>query len=254
MSLENVRIVLVSPLYGGNVGAVCRAMANMGLSELAIAAPRPLDMEEARMMACHASGILESRREFPDLGAAVSDCRLVAGATARPGLYRQHVRSPREQVNGILAATETGKTALVFGPEDNGLKNEQLMLCQQLIRIPTTDEFSSLNLAQAVMVCCYELFVGADLYEAPEEKSPGAPSEMRERMLAMWRETLLTIGFMDQEKADHMMHGVRRILARGNLTIDDVHILMGIARQASWAAERGAAREGMCVEARDEIV
>lgn len=236
MSLDNIRVVLVHPLYGGNVGSICRAMANMGLSDLALVQPQRLNMDEARMMACHATEILESRSEFTTMAEAVADCGAVMGATARTGLYRQHAKTPREWAPKALEVAQTGRVALVFGPEDNGLSNEDLALCTQIIQIPTTVEFTSLNVAQAVMVCCYEIFVASDSYEAPLEKSEEAPSELRERMFEIWRETLLEIGFMKDDKAEHMMLGLRRILSRGTLTIDDVKILMGIARQSVWAA------------------
>lgn len=236
MSLDNIRIVLVNPLYGGNVGSVCRAMSNMGFSDLAIAAPRSLDMDEARMMACHATEILESRSEFASLADAVADCGLVMAATARCGLYRRHAKSPREWAAKALEAAGSGKVALVFGREDNGLSNEEIALATQIIQIPTTPEYPSLNLAQAVMICCYEVFVAGGTHEPMVEKSPEAPSELRERMFAMWDETLMKIGFMKEDKEDHMMLGLRRILSRGPMTVDDVRILMGIARQTLWAA------------------
>ena len=244
MSLENIRIVLVSPLYGGNVGSVCRAMANMGFSDLALAAPRPIDLDEARMMACHATEILDNRSEFPSLADAVADCGLVMATTARRGLYRQHAKTPREWAGKALAASGEGRVAIVFGREDNGLGNEELALATQIIQIPTTPEYPSLNVSQAVMVCCYEIFVASGVYEPRVEKSPEAPSELRERMFAMWDETLMKIGFMKEDKEDHMMLGLRRILARGPLTVDDVRILMGVARQTLWAAGHGAEIRG----------
>ena len=234
MKLENIRIVLVNPLYGGNVGSVCRAMANMGLTDLAIAVPRPLNLDEARTMACHAGDILKNRTVFPTLAGAVADCGLVMGTTCRMGLYRQQARSPRDWAPKALEAAETGKVAMVFGPEDKGLTNEELALCTQ---IPATEGYPSLNLAQAVMICCYEVFVASGTYVPPVEKSPEAPSDLRERMFAMWHDALLEIGFMKDDKADHMMMGLRRILSRGTLTSDDVRILMGVARQATWAAK-----------------
>lgn len=237
MGLDNIRIVMVSPLYGGNVGATCRAMSNMGLSDLGIAAlARPLDMGEARMMATHAAGILESRTEYPTLADAVADCGLVMGTTARLGLYRQHARTPREWAPKALAASEIGRVAIVFGREDNGLSNDELALCTQLIQIPAAGGHTSLNVSQAVLICAYELFLAAGQYEAPVEKSPEAGSHLRERMFEMWRESLLTVGFMKEDKADHMMLGLRRIFSRGTLTEDDVRILMGMAKQSAWAA------------------
>lgn len=250
MSLDNIRIVLVNPLYGGNVGSICRVMANMGCSDLAIVAPRRLNMDEARMMACHATDILETRDECETLKAAVQDCRAVMGTTARRGLYRQHAKTPREWAPKALEVAETGKVALVFGREDNGLSNDEVALCTQVIQIPTSDEYPSLNVAQAVMICCYELFVAKDEFELPGEKSVEAPSGIRERMFGLWRETLLKVGFMEDDKADHMMHGLRRILSRGTLTEDDVRILMGIARQTAWAVDNGRTKRerAVCVE------
>jgi tRNA/rRNA methyltransferase len=238
-ALKRVRVVLVSPLYGGNVGSVCRAMKNMGLTDLTIAAPTGgMDEREARIMACHAEDLFEARRETATLEEAVADCGLVAGTTARAGLYREHARTPREWAPRLLDAAFQAPVALVFGPEDRGLSNDELSPCTQLIQIPSSSEYPSLNLAQAVLVCAYELFLAADLCSPPCERSPEAPSELRERMFGLWREALLANGFLREDNADHMMQGVRRILSRGTLTISDVHILMGIARQTLWAARR----------------
>lgn len=240
-AMNNIRVVLVRPIYGGNVGSVCRAMANMGLSDLALVGAAPsIDIPEARKMACWAGAILENRKIFTNLADAVADCAVVMGATVRLGLYRQHSKTPREWSARILAVAQTGKVALVFGPEDNGLSNEELELCTNLIQIPSSDQYRSLNLSQAVMICAYELFAASSLFAPVPEKSPEAASAMKERMFEMWEQALLEIGFMEDDKAQHMMLGVRRIFARGRLTEDDVRILMGIARQTRWcAAQRG---------------
>jgi len=235
-ALSNIRIVLSRPIYGGNIGAVCRAMSNMGLSDLAVAGSTVADMNEARKMACWAHHILKSRRETQTLVEAVSDCTLVMGATARQGLYRQHAKTPREWIPTILETAKTGKVALLFGPEDNGLNNDELALCSQLIEIPSCPEYRSLNLSHAVMICAYEIYTASGCFEPKQEKSPEATSILKERMFAMWEQTLLDIGFMKDDKAKHMMLGVRRIFSRGQLTQDDVRILMGIARQATWCA------------------
>jgi TrmH family RNA methyltransferase len=235
VNLDNIRVVLVGPLYGGNVGSVCRAMANTGLSDLAIVSERRLNMDEARMMACHATDILESRSTHETLEDAVADCGVVLGTSARTGLYRQHAKTPREWAPSVLEDTTRGRVALVFGREDKGLTNEELAVCSGIIQIPTSESYASLNLSQAVMVCCYEIFVAADIYEPPVEKSELAPSELRERMFDIWREYLLRIGFMESNKADHMMQGFRRVMGRGAETEDDVRIMMGILRQSEWA-------------------
>jgi tRNA/rRNA methyltransferase len=235
MTKLNVRIVLVGPLYGGNVGSVCRAMANMGLSDLVIVAPaETLNHAEARMMAVAADSIFEHRREVACLEEAVGDCGMVMGTTVRPGLYRQHVKTPRDWAPAILASASVNPVALVFGRENSGLTNEELAICTNLIQIPSSPEYPSLNLAQAVMVCCYELFVASSAFEAPVEKSPECPTRTREHMFTMWRAMLLDIGFMNLQQADHMMLGIRRIFSRTPLTTDDVNILMGVARQMEW--------------------
>ncbi len=242
MSIANVRIVLVGPLYGGNVGSVCRAMANMGLSDLALVQARNLDMNEARMMAVHAVGVLDGRTEHESLAAATADCGLIIGTSARPGLYRQHARTPREWAPTVREAAVMGRVAYVFGREDKGLSNDELALCAHVVQIPTTDGYTSLNLAQAVMICCYELFLVQGEHVPPTEKSPPVSGATRERLFEIWRALLLEIGFMKSDKADHMMQGFRRIMGRGALTDDDARIMMGIARQTEWAARTGLGR------------
>jgi len=238
--LSNFRIVLVSSLYSGNVGSVCRAMANMGVRDLVLVAPQIVDgWAEGERLACHAGDLLQARREVATLEEAVGDCVAVAGATARLGLYRQHVRTPRESAPELVKLAGNGKVALVFGREDKGLFNEEIGVCTHLLRIPTANEYVSLNLAQAVMVCCYELFQAVGSYEPPQEKSDVATAGHRMQMMKMWRQLLLEIGFMNLEKADHMMQGIQRVFSRGAVTRDDVDILMGMARQADWAAKRG---------------
>jgi len=239
MPLSAIRIVLVEPLYGGNVGSVCRAMANTGLTQLTIVgSPDRLDLAEARKMAFRAADRIDRIRYVANMAEAVSDCGLVAGTTARMGLYRAHARTPREWAPDLLAASESSAVALVFGREDKGLNNEEIALCTQIVQIPSAPEYLSLNLAQAVMICAYELFLASGRFEPVEEKYPEAPSELRERMFAMWEQALKDIGFMKDEKAEHMMLGLRRILSRGTLTEADVRILMGIARQTQWCARQ----------------
>ncbi|MDD2240032.1 MAG: RNA methyltransferase [Kiritimatiellae bacterium] len=237
-TLANIRIVLVHPVYGGNVGSACRAMMNMGLSQLALVAPRPgFNMQDAAMMACHAGDIFKNRQEFATTAEAVAGCGLVAGTSNRGGLYRDHAKTPREWAPRLLNAALDTPVALLFGAEDNGLTLDDLALCTQLIRIPSSDAYKSLNLAMSVMICAYELFVAAGAFEPLEERSPECPSAMRETMFAKWRQALLDIGFMTDDTADHMMLGLRRILSRGPLTEKDVQILLGMAAQTQWAAQ-----------------
>ena len=167
MELGNIRIILVEPLYGGNVGSVCRAMANSGIKALTLVNPKPLDMGEARMMACHAGHVLEGRCECATLAEAVADCTLVIGTSVREGLYRQHARPPREWAPVILDAAAQGPVALVFGREDKGLSNDELALCNRIIQIPTASDCPSLNLSQAVLICLPRAFSAASSSARP---------------------------------------------------------------------------------------
>ncbi len=236
---ESIHIVLVEPLYSGNIGSVCRAMANMGLSKLTLVAPRIVDgWQEGEKFAVHAGDLLRQRREVATLSEAVADCTAVVGTTARGGLYRQHVRTAREWAPELVRIAGHAPVALLFGREDNGLDNDEIARCTHLIRIPTANDYVSLNLAQAVMICCYELFQAGGEFEAPCEKSPPVTAEQRERLQQLWREAMLRVGFMEEQKADHMMQGFQRIFSRGVQSGDDADIMMGVARQTLWAAGR----------------
>ena len=234
--LSNIRIVLVGTLYGGNIGSTCRAMWNTGISKLRLVAPSPeIDWTEAAKMAVHAGGILDARETCATLAEAIADCGAVVGTSARQGLYRQHAHSPNEVASQVMPLSAAAPVAIVFGREDSGLTNDEVAQCTHLVRIPTAPEQSSLNLSQAAMVLCYELFRAEDDYEKPEEKSPPAPAALRARMLDLWRDYLRSIGFMDDQKTDHLSYAFNRIFSRGALTENDVTILMGVVRQSCWA-------------------
>lgn len=237
--LDNVRIVLVGTLYSGNVGSVCRAMANMGLSQLTLAANRLCDdWTEAHRLAVHATDILDSHMRVETLEEAIADCVMVVGTTARGGLYRQHVQQPSDMAQTILERATNGKVAFVFGREDKGLQNEEIAQCTHLVRIPVDERYQSINLSQAVLICSYELFRAVGVYEPPTEKSELATARQKAKMMEMWRQSLIDIGFMDEEKADHMMQGLQRVFSRGVQTDDDARIMMGIARQTDWAVKQ----------------
>ena len=236
--LDSFRIVLVSPLYAANIGSTCRAMANCGLSQLSLVAPQCVDgWQEAERLACNATNILNAARRFDTLSDALADVSIVVGTTARDGLYRSHVKQPRAFMPKLLELANRGATiALVFGREDTGLLNDEILSCNHLLQIPTHPGYPSLNLSQAVLLCCHELFLATNTYEPLTEKSGFAPARQREQCLAMWREMLLLTGFMQPDKADHMMQAFQRIFSRGAETCDDINILMGVARQTTWAA------------------
>ena len=237
--LKNIKVVLVNPMFGGNLGSVCRAMNNNGITDLAVVDPRPdMDMDEARKFSCNARDQLEARKEFPSLAEAVADCTIVAATSARTGFYRDTAHSPREFAPIALESAKEHKVALVFGREDKGLFNEELALCSHIVQIPSSNLYTSLNLSHAVYVCCYEMFCAAGVFQASEESAPEADSELRERMFALWRKMMVETDFVHDQKLDHMMMGLRRIFTRGKLTVPDVKILMGLAKQSIWVAKQ----------------
>jgi tRNA/rRNA methyltransferase len=233
--LDNIRIVLVEPLYGGNIGSVCRAMNNNNITDLAIVNPRPeTDWDEARKLACNRPEQLEARKTFSTLAEAVADCTLVAGTSARTGFYRDTSHTAREFAPIGLESATHQKMALVFGREDKGLFNEELALCTHLIQIPSSTLYTSLNLSHAVAIVCYELFCASGQFTPSEEVAEEATSDLRERLFEIWRQMMVETEFTHDQKLDHMMMGLRRIFNRGKLTVPDVKILMGLAKQSIW--------------------
>jgi len=237
--LDNIRIVLVEPVFGGNIGSVCRAMNNNGITDLAIVNPRPeTDWEDARKLSCSAKAQLEARKEFQTLQEAVADCTVVAGTSARTGFYRDTAHSPRDFAPLALESAKDHRIALVFGREDKGLSNEELALCTHIIQIPSSELYTSLNLSHAVMICCYEIFAASGTFQPSEEKAEEANSDLRERMFGVWREMMIKTEFTHEQKLEHMMMGLRRIFSRGKLTVPNVKILMGLAKQSIWVSNQ----------------
>lgn len=237
MPLTNIRIVLVRPRGGANVGAVARAMKNMGLEDLALVHPAIVKQFWSKAMAVHADDVLSRARRYAGLADAVADCGLVVGTTCRGGLYRRSADPPRVAAPRILAAARSNRVALVFGPEDHGLSNEDLKLCQQLITIPTSPGYVSLNLAQAVLVCAYECLVAAGV-EATTTPAL-ARAEKVEFMFQRLQAAFLSIGFLHRDNPDHIMFAFRRVLGRAQLEESDVKIGLGLARQIEWFGRGG---------------
>ncbi len=235
--LDNIRIVLVGTLYSGNVGSACRAMANMGIRHLRLAAPniQDKDWREGEKLAVHADDVLKNREEFATFEEAVEDCVAVVGTTARGGLFRQHVKAPRDLAPEILELASKGPVAVVFGREDKGLLNEEVAQCTHLLRIPVDEGYTSINLAQAVLITAYEIFAASGSYVPPHEKSAAAPQGLKMVLTRNWTTALTDIGFMSEKESEYMMQGVHRIFSRGVQTRDDAAILLGVARQALWA-------------------
>lgn len=240
--LPRCRVVLVRTHYPGNLGATARVMRNFGLTDLVLVAPHASTNDlEARRMATHGLSLLDSARVVADLGEAIGDCVFtLATSGLADGVYRQtFVGTPEEQLPKLVAAMETGPVALVFGPEPHGLSNAEMTHCQGLIRIPVDTEFSSLNLAQAVTVCLYELrkqFFLANGKPAIAKSDALAPHADQERMFAHLQEALEAIHYLYGTKAEPLMHAIRHLIGRSMPTPQEVKLLHGLARQMLYLA------------------
>lgn len=231
--LENVVIVLVGSKYPGNVGSVARAMHNMGLARLRLAAPKCRIDQESLRMARRGAVLLSNARSYSSLKSALRGTPLVIGTSAKTGGKRKESLNPRALASKILDHAVRHKVAVVFGPEDTGLVDDDLMLCHLLLRIPTDRRNRSINLAQAVMIVCYELFMG-QMEKEPARVPRLASVEQVESMYGQWERALRDIGFLHDENARHMMFRFRRLFGRAGLEKSDVSILRGIARQIAW--------------------
>lgn len=243
MSLANCRVVLVRPLYAGNIGATARVMRNMGLCDLVLVNPQadPWD-QQARQMSTHGENILRNARVTADLGEALADCVLVAATSAKTeGLFRHPASTlPEDVMPRLINAATGGPVALVFGPEQSGLTNAEVTRCHHLIHIPTDSEYGVLNLAQAVGICLYELR-RAWLRPTRERTTHSTPADFaqQERMFEQLRIALTEIHFLWDEKADALFHAVRHLIGRAEPTPQEVKILFGLARQIRWYARNG---------------
>jgi len=245
-----VRVVLVRPRGGANVGAVCRAMKNMGTGDLALVTS-DFDREQARRMAVHAGDVLWSAREVDTLSEAVAGCTTVVGTTCRPGSFRRRARDIRDLAAELvrLPMIDCGRpVALLFGAEDTGLTNNEVAFCHHLAYIPAASAYPSLNLAQAVLLCLYELRRhwwerdGAVLsHPVQGEDEPRQPADAAavESMLGALEQALTDIGFLAERGSSGVMATIRALLTRSGLDVREVRILHGIARQIRWFGAEG---------------
>jgi tRNA/rRNA methyltransferase len=245
MSLSNCRIVLVRPHYAGNLGAAARVMRNFGLTDLVLVAPYASTNDlDARRMATHGLSVLDSARVVPELGDALADCVYSFATSAlTAGVVRGGtIGTAAERMPELLGAAEAGPVAVVFGPEPHGLSNEEIGRCHGLVHVPVDPEFGSLNLAQAVAICCYELRKAWSKSANDDRGNPEvpvrtvAPFADQERMFEHLREALAAVGYLFGDKAESLMHGLRHLIGRARPTHQEVKILHGLARQLLWAA------------------
>jgi len=227
---DNITIVLQRPRYPENIGSAARAMCNMGFSRLVVVAPGIWDEERIRRLATHAAGsVIDRIQQYETLSDALAPFSHVIGTTARLGGQRPVLKSPELLARKLIPLSRHNHVAIVFGPEDRGLTNDDLKHCHQLVNIPTAD-FSSLNLAQAVMVICYCLSA-ASRSDAPVFTPRLAKRIELDRMYDELAAVLVHIGYMHPQNPDYWMTRIRRFFARIELRAGEVSIVRGICRQ-----------------------
>lgn len=229
-----LRIVLVRPKEAANIGSVARALKNFGLDDLVLVSPRCAIGPRAYALASHAADVLNRTRVVANIGEAVADCTMVLGTTARRREAPWRCYTPREAVQEL---PEQG-AAVLFGPEDHGLSNEDLDSCQGLITIPTA-EYASLNLAHAVQIVAYEWFQQRLREPVPSPATPLAERQVLEGMYEHLKETLYLIGYTDPQREKAAMRFFRRVFDAAQLSHNDVLTLRGLWRQVQWAVTHG---------------
>lgn len=242
MLLDKMCIVLVEPQTPGNVGMVCRAMKNMGLRHLRLVKGCRTDHSEARKFAVSARDLLDGAVRFESLEEALADIEISVATTRRIGKYRQEVMVPAELVAKLREKTVSSRAALVFGREDNGLSTDELALCRWQATIPTSDEYGSLNLAQAVLIFCYEVSRGVVPGTVIPSREMATTGEMEE-LYGHMEKTLLEIGFLDPANPKHLMRTLRRILARAELDTREISVFRGMMSQMEWATDVSKRKE-----------
>jgi tRNA (cytidine32/uridine32-2'-O)-methyltransferase len=225
-----IRIVLVDTTHPGNIGAVARAMKNMALDELALVRPQTFPSAEATARASGADDLLVHARVVASVDEAIADCGFVIGSTARDRVQHWQVLEPRAAAARIVVERATLPVAVLFGAERIGLTNEDLARCHCLLRIPASSEYPSLNLAMAVQIVCYEIFLasGAAL-PLGERSTPLASTTEMQRFYAHLDEVMQEVDFTDRTQAGvHLMGRLRRLFNRAELDENEVNILRGL--------------------------
>ena len=233
-NLNNIAVVLHRPHFPENIGAAARAAKNMGIHRLVVVDPLDCDLTRILKMATHAAEDVVAQMEvYDDLRDALAPFHYIIGTTARTGSHRRTLCDPRRMAEKVVDLSQNNSVALLFGPENRGLANRELKYCHMLVTIPTSDAFSSLNLAQAVMVIVYEIFrAGVSL---PEVFTPRLASSFElEAMYDHLKETLTKIHFVNAESPDYWMQSIRRFFSRIGLQAREVKIIRGICRQIDW--------------------
>ena len=230
MTSPPIRIVLVEPSHPGNIGAVARAMKNMGLRELHLVRPHAFPNPEATTRASGADDVLAAARVHEDFEQAIAECGLVIGTSARSRHLPWDLVEPRECAALAVESAATGNVALVFGSERFGLSNVELTRCNLLVTIPTHPDYSSLNIAMAVQVIAYEIWLlTRPGVPAPQPRDvPLASAGDMARLYEHLERVLEEIDFRDRTGGDNLMTRIRRLFNRAQVDQNEVNILRGI--------------------------
>jgi tRNA (cytidine32/uridine32-2'-O)-methyltransferase len=236
-SLDNVRIVLVNTSHPGNIGAVARAMKNMGLSQLYLVAPKKFPHEEAVWRASNALDVLDGAVVVDSLEQAVADCGMVVGTSARERRIPWPLVNPRVCAETVYPELASHPVALVFGREDRGLTNEELHSCNMHVHIPTNPEYSSLNLGMAVQVLSYEMrmrHLNDELSDDPmaEWDEKLANQQQVAGMLEHLEQTLIDIEFLNPKAPKQLMTRLTRLFRRARMDEMELNIMRGVLRAA----------------------
>jgi tRNA/rRNA methyltransferase len=245
--LGQVRIVLVEPAGARNVGSIARVMKNFGLTRLVLVNPQCDRLStEARHMAVHAGDVLEAAEEVATLPEALVGCQKAIATTARSRALATDLELPEVALPWLIESeSQTIATALIFGPEDRGLSNDELNYAQRFIRIPSSPTYPALNLAQAVAVCCYELYRADESANYPElATQPAEPLSSLDELEGYYQQLealLLKIGYLYPHTLTSRMEKFRRLFNRANLSSAEVAMLRGILSQMDWALQNKTA-------------
>ena len=246
-SLGAIRIVLINTSHPGNIGAAARAIKNMGLSRLYLVEPKQYPAEEAVFRAASALDVLDNATVCATLDEALDGVDRVVGTSARSRRIPWPLQTPREFAESLAEHEQQGKprqTAILFGREDRGLTNEELQRCAAHIHIPSNEEYSSLNIAMAVQLICYDLrlaFMGeAARVSNPTDDwdSPWANDEDKQRFYEHLEQTLIELDFLDPAAPRQLMTRLRRLFGRVDLDQMEVNILRGILTAAQTKANK----------------
>jgi tRNA/rRNA methyltransferase len=240
MAISEVKIILVEPAGPLNVGSVARVMKNFGLNQLILVNPQCDHVgDEAKLMAVRARDILETAVIVETLPQALQGCRHAIATTGTDHDLNVPLESPRSALPWLLEPPGQ-PAALIFGREDRGLTNQELNYAQRFVRIPSSNAYTSLNLALAVGVCCYELAQSADSTELlvannTEQETELAPLDVVESYYQQLESLLLDIGFLYPHTANSRMEKIRQLYSRAQPRTQELSMLRGILRQLRWS-------------------